>query len=112
MRNYLIMDPKELITCELPATGKVKSAVKLTNGKAAEVRRLYLEGGVRITESNGSSWGFFNPEERLSPNLRSTTFRDSVVFVSEHTKSFNPSCMTVSLYGTAVQTFWAIWRLE
>ena len=32
--------------CELPGTGKVESEVKLANGKAAKVSRVYLVRGV------------------------------------------------------------------
>ena len=35
-----------------------KSAVKLVNGKATEVRRVYLVCGVTVTEHDGSSWVF------------------------------------------------------
>ena len=44
-----------VIMRELPATGKVESAVKLANGKAAEVCRVYLEHSVTVTERD-SSW--------------------------------------------------------
>ena len=42
---------------------KVKSAVKLTNGKAAEVGRVYLVRSVTVAEGNGSSWVFCSPDE-------------------------------------------------
>ena len=35
-----------------------KSAVKLANSKATEVRRVYLVYGVTVTEHDGSSWVF------------------------------------------------------
>ena len=50
-------------TCKLPATGKVESAVKLVNGKAAEVGRVYLVRSVTVAEGNGSSWVFCSPDE-------------------------------------------------
>ena len=37
--------------------------VKLANGKATEVRRVYLVRGVTVTERNGSSWVFCSPDE-------------------------------------------------
>ena len=41
-----------IITCELPATGKGESLVKLANGKTTEVRRIYLVRGVTVTEQS------------------------------------------------------------
>ena len=49
--------------CELPATGKVESAVMLANGKATEGRRVYLVRDVTVTERDGSSWVFCSPDE-------------------------------------------------
>ena len=46
---------------QLPAVGKVGSAVMLANGKATEVRRVYLVRGVTVTEHDGSSWVFCSP---------------------------------------------------
>ena len=40
-----------------------KSAVKLANGKATEVRRVYLVRSVKVTEHDGSSWVFCSPDE-------------------------------------------------
>ena len=40
-----------------------KSAVKLANGKATEVRRVYLVRGVTVMERDGSSWVFCSPDE-------------------------------------------------
>ena len=39
-----------------------KSTVKLANGKATEVHRVYLERGVTVTEHDGSSWVFCSPD--------------------------------------------------
>ena len=47
-----------VITRELPTTSKVESAVKLANGKAAEVLLVYLVRGVRVTECNDFCWVF------------------------------------------------------
>ena len=40
-----------------------KSVVKLANGKATEVRRVYLVRGVTVTEHDDSSWVFCSPDE-------------------------------------------------
>ena len=45
---------------EIPATGKVESAVMMANGKATEVRRVR---NVTVTERDGSSWVFYSPDE-------------------------------------------------
>ena len=47
-----------------------KSAVKLTNGKATEVRRIYLVRGVTVTECDGSSWIFCRPDEGRNVGYR------------------------------------------
>ena len=50
-----------------------KSAVMLANGKATEVRRVYLVCGVTVTEHDSSSWVFCSPDEGhnvLLPNLK------------------------------------------
>ena len=50
-----------------------KSAVKLTNSKAIEVRQTYLVCSVTVTEHDGSSWVFCSPDEGcnvLLPNLK------------------------------------------
>ena len=39
-------------------THHVKSAVRLANGKATEVRRVYLVRGVTVTECDGPFWVF------------------------------------------------------
>ena len=43
-----------------------KSAVKLANGKATEVRRVYLVCSVTVTEHDGSSWVFCSPDTYCS----------------------------------------------
>ena len=52
-----------VITHELPDTGMVESAVKLTNGNAAEVSWVYQVHGVAVMNRNGSSWDFCSPDE-------------------------------------------------
>ena len=52
-----------VITCKLPAAGKVESVVMLANGKATEVCRVYLVQDVTVTERDGSSWVFCSPDE-------------------------------------------------
>ena len=37
--------------------------VKLANGKATEVRRVYLVRGVTVMECDGSSWVSCSPDE-------------------------------------------------
>ena len=54
-------------------TRLVKSAVKLANGKATEVCRVYLVRGVTVTERDGSSWVLtmhYNPENEANTQNR------------------------------------------
>ena len=102
-----------VITRKLPATGKVKSAVKLTNGKATEVCWVYLVRGVTVTERDGSSWVFVAQTRGvmfyyLTPN--GSRVGDYVVFVREPGNPFDPSFIKLAFRGTAVCTFLVIWR--
>ena len=75
-----------VITPNIPATAKVELEVKLANGKAAEVSRVYLVRGVTVTECNGSSWVVCIPNEEpnvLLPNFNGARVRDNVVVLLE-----------------------------
>ena len=48
--------------------GKVESAVKLANSKAAKVSLLYLINSVTVMERDGS-WIFCSPVERGGANV-------------------------------------------
>ena len=52
-----------------------KSAVKLANGKAREVRRVYLVRSVTVTEHDGSSWVFCSPDKGRNVLLSNLKWR-------------------------------------
>ena len=69
-----------------------KSAVKLANGKATEVRRVYLVRGVTVMEREGSSWYIAQTRDIMFARAG-----DNVVFVREPGNLFDPSCVKVGL---------------